>query len=247
MLMLMEGLEAGLTAAAQAEHGLFFTPPPEREAQTRHAGLLRDDDEDEEDEEAEEEEAASEAEEKQRVNPMVDPLTGVIRRDRIGTAMAKFMSAHRREGRPVTMLYLVPDHLERYVKQYGGGVEDALLRVVGELLQQETREEDLLGRYGEEGFLVLMQCSVSDGLAVARRLCTAARRGRVVHEKWNLRMTISVGVAGWPEHGRTPGELFRMAGWALEEAGARGGNAALLFDRTLVRERRRHDDHVDRF
>ncbi len=245
MRTLIEELDEAFSAS-QSENGLVFAEPPARPVHTRHEGLLRDEEEDEE-EEKEEEVESPESHEKRRVNPMVDPLTGVIRRDRIGTAMAKYMAAHRREGRAVTMLYLAVDHVERYIKQYGGGADDALLRMTGELLQRETREDDLLGRYGADGFLVLMHCPMAEGLAVARRLCASARRQQALHEKWPLRITISVGVAAWPEHGRTPGELFRLANGALEEARARGGNAALLFDRTFVRERRRHDDRVDRF
>lgn len=239
---LIEELEEAFSASRSGT-GLVFREPSARSVPTRHEGLLRDEEEEDEEEEVETQESL----ESPRISPMVDPLTGVMRSDRIGNAMAKYMAAHRREGRPVTMLYLSADHLERYIKQYGDGADEALLRMTGELLQRETREDDLLGRYGADGFLVLMQCSMTEGLAVARRLCASARRRKAVNERWPLRITISVGVAAWPEHGRTPGELFRLANWALEEAHARGGNSALLFDRSFVRERRRLDDKVDRF
>ena len=245
MLALAEALDVAFAASNTAENALFFTEPP-RPPEKPASGLLRDEEEEEEEEVEEDEDQEKDAQ-VVRVNPMVDTLTGVMRRDRIGTAMAKYVAPFRRDGRPVTMLYLAVDHVERYLRQYGAGADEALLRATGELLQRETREDDLLGRYDDDSFLVLMPCSISEGLVVARRLCAAARRGQAVHGKFPLRMTISVGVAGHPEHGRTPGELFRMSEWALKEARERGGNAALLFERSLIREHRMHDETVDRF
>lgn len=243
MLALVEALDQAVEVSASAENGLFFTDPPVR-VERAPTGLLRDEDEDDDEEEEDADEAKQVV---SRANPMVDPLTGVIREERLSTAMAKYMAGFRREGRPVTMLYLAIDHVERYLKQYGAGADEALLHSTGELLQRETRENDLLGRYGGDSFLALMNCTVAEGVAVARRLCAAARREQAIHGKWPLRMTVSVGVAGYPEHGRTPGELMRNAGWALREIRERGGNAALIFDRSLILERWRQDKMVDRF
>ena len=244
MLGLIDSLEQAVADAAASDVPLQLAPIPEKTVR-KAVGLLRDDEELEEDDGEVPVEAEKEPE--ARISPMVDPVTGVIRQDKIGSAMAKYMAGFRREGLPVTMLYLGLDHTERYIKQYGDGVRDALLHAIGELLQHETREADLLGRCAEDGFLVMMNCTQEEGMSVARRICLNARRGQVQYNKSSLRMTVSLGVAGFPSHGRTPAELVRTAEYALLETRARGGNAALLFDRSMIRERRRHNKMVDQF
>ena len=245
MLGLINSLEQAVAEANASDGALQLAPIPEKTVR-KAVGLLRDDEDLEEDEE-EPAEAEKEPNAESRISPMVDPVTGVIRQEKIGSAMAKYMAGFRREGRPVTMLYLALDHTDRYIKQYGDGVRDALLHAIGELLQHETREADLLGRCGDDGLLVMLNCTEEEGMSVARRICLNARRGQVAYSKSSLRMTVSLGVAGFPAHGRTPAELMRNAEYALFEARARGGNAALLFDRSMIRERRRHNKMVDQF
>ncbi|MCZ7591850.1 MAG: diguanylate cyclase [Kiritimatiellae bacterium] len=59
---------------------------------------------------------------------VLDELTGVLRHDRIGTALQKFIAARRRDDLPVSVLLLDIDSLRRYNKQYGEKTGDALLR-----------------------------------------------------------------------------------------------------------------------
>jgi len=231
MKALMEAMEKAFLKTAAQPGAVILADIPERKF-----------DDVEEDAHDQEEESVP-----VRANNLVDPLTGLMRADRIGTAMQKYMATHRRESRPVSMLYIGVDHLERYETQYGEDVQETLLKTMGELLQQETRESDLLGRHGETAGLVMMQSSASDALGVARRLCTQVRKYRTQHKNIALHLTISVGVAGYPEHGRTPRELFVHTETALAAAHKRGGNTSVLYEPAFKKEKKRAYEPMDRF
>ena len=160
---------------------------------------------------------------------LVDPLTGVLRADRAGPVMQKYLSTLRRSGKPACMLCLEIDSMDRYVKQYGENGVTALLKAVGELIGQGVRLADLPGRYGDSSFMIMTACSLEQAQSVAQRLCTVARKQRVLCGGTPLSFTLSVGVAAFPDHGRTPRELFLKADQRLHEAQRRGGNRVDLF------------------
>jgi diguanylate cyclase (GGDEF)-like protein len=229
MQELIEMLSQAFDASWQGEHAVVLADvpvveeDPEEDEETIEAGqeLAVDDEEDEEDEDAE------------TISPLVDPLTGVLKADRVGSAMQKYMAGFRRAGEPVAMLYFTIDRLAKYRRQYGDEVMDALLAAVGDVLQRMTRETDLLGRYGDHSFVAMLNCPTSNALGVGRRVCAAIRRERVAFRNLPLRITVSAGVAGYPEHGRTPRELLHLTDVAAQEAQGRGGDSVVMYDSGL--------------
>ena len=164
----------------------------------------------------------------------IDPLTGVLRSDRLRRVMPKFVARYRRESLPISLIYLDVDYLERYNDHYGRAAGDEILRGVGLLLQHQVREDDLIGRVAADDFVVLLNCTPTAALAVANRLSTAIKRETFAATGYTLKVTISGGVAGCPEHGRTATQLFDAAHAALLAAQERGRNMNLLFDQTML-------------
>ena len=164
---------------------------------------------------------------------LVDKLTGVLRPDRLRRVMPKFVARFRREGQPISMIYLDVDYLERYNDHYGRAAGDEILRGVGLLLQHQVREDDLLGRVSDDDFVVLMNCPTAAAVAVANRLGNGIKKTTFSVAGYTLKVTISGGVAGCPEHGRTVTQIFDTAHAALLAARDRGRNICLLFDTTM--------------
>lgn len=160
--------------------------------------------------------------------PMLDELTGVLRLERLGTALQKFVAARRRDELPVSVLVLDVDSLRRYNQQYGREMGDALLRGFAQFLQKNTRERDLIARWAEDQFLVALDCSPERALGVAQRLWTGVRKtsfGRA-----GLRLTVTIGIAGWPGHSGHARGLFEEAQLALRVGKSKGRNQCVLFD-----------------
>ncbi|TAN37671.1 MAG: GGDEF domain-containing protein [Verrucomicrobia bacterium] len=163
----------------------------------------------------------------------VDQLTGVLRPDRLRRVMPKFVARYRREGEPVSLIYLDVDYLERYNDHYGRAAGDEILRGLGLLLQHQVREDDLIGRVSEDDFVILLNCPPAAALLTANRLGGAIKKATFAAAGYTLKVTISGGVASCPEHGRTATQIFDAAHAALRAAQDRGRNMCLLFDDTM--------------
>ena len=106
---------------------------------------------------------------------------------------------------------------------YGHQVGDEVLRRVAEALEREVRNVDLCARYGGEEMAVLLpQTDLPGGCQLAERLRTAVGGKPFVIAGRDIAVTISLGVATYPEGARDRDELFSAADRALYGA-KRGG------------------------
>ncbi len=164
---------------------------------------------------------------------LLDELTGVLHADRVETALQKFVAARRRDDLPVAVLVFDIDSLRRYNQQYGRGTGDVLLRGVAQFLQSNSRQPDLIARLGEDQFLLVLDCGADAAFAVAQRLWAAVRK--VSFGPAALRITITIGVAAWPEHSGHARGLLDDAQLALRVGKEKGRNQCVLFDVSMRR------------
>ncbi|WP_240686843.1 sensor domain-containing diguanylate cyclase [Amycolatopsis suaedae] len=134
------------------------------------------------------------------------------------------LSRARRRGTPVAVLMADLDLFKRVNDNYGHLVGDQVLRVVGDALRQTVRDTDLTGRFGGEEFVVLLpDTTVDTATRIAARVGAAVRALRVEEETTaDLRLTVSIGVAGFPGSGDDLEALLRAADNALFAAKADG-------------------------
>lgn len=163
----------------------------------------------------------------------IDPLTGVLKADRVGRVLRKFVARYRREGSPVSMICLDVDYLSRYVDHYSPAAGEEILRGIGALLQRSLREDDLIGCTEDNGFIVLLSCAPTLALNVAHRMANEIKRATFTSGGFTLKVTISGGVAGYPDHGRTGDVIRDAANAALLVAKERGCNMCLMFDASM--------------
>jgi len=116
------------------------------------------------------------------------------------------------------------DHFKSFNDTYGHDAGDAVLRETGQFLVKGIRAEDFVCRFGGEEFVVILPTAdMEASRARAERLRLKMRELAVMHQGKSLGMvTISVGVASFPQHGMSPKELMAAADAALYEA-KRGG------------------------
>lgn len=162
---------------------------------------------------------------------VLDELTGVLKQERVGTALQKFVAARRKDDLPVSVLSLDIDSLRRYNKQYGEEVGNTLLRGFAQFLQNNTRESDLIARWTEDQFLVALHCAPAEALLVAQRLAADARKTSFGRD--GLRITVTVGVSGWPGHSGNARGLFDEAQLALRVGKSKGRNQCILFEEAM--------------
>lgn len=176
---------------------------------------------------------------------LVDELTGVLRPERITGAFHKYVARYRKEGRPVSMLYLDVDYFRRYNEHHGREAGDEVLRGLGALLQKIVREDDLIGRYTDDEFVLAMACPPAEALNAAQRLAATIKRTPFQFGNTSLKISVSIGVAGYPDHGANVRHLFEKAQAALYAAKQKGSNLCLVYDASMNRApARRHPVEV---
>jgi diguanylate cyclase (GGDEF)-like protein len=164
--------------------------------------------------------------ERLRIQSIREPLTGLFNRRYLEESLSRELARCERRGLPLTLMMLDLDHFKRFNDTHGHPGGDALLAGFGQLLQRLSRQEDIACRYGGEEFtLILPESSVQAARERAEQIRLAVEALRVQHLGKDLpAVTVSIGLACFPEDGDDPESLVRHADQALYRAKSRGRN-----------------------
>lgn len=168
-------------------------------------------------------------EEAQRLS-LTDALTGLWNYRYLKESMRREVERASRFGRNLVVLALDLDRFKDVNDTYGHPAGDAVLVAVAARLQRETREVDLCFRQGGEEFVVLLpETDAAGGARAAERLCAAIRSTEVRLEPGyagapgtTINVTVSSGIAVFPDNGGTGQEVLEAADDALYAAKAAG-------------------------
>ena len=168
-----------------------------------------------------------------RTQSLRDALTGLFNRRYLEVSLARDLTRAIRRSQPLAVLMLDVDHFKRFNDNHGHDAGDTLLAQLGELLAALVRNEDVACRYGGEEFTIVMQ-EADAALALDRaediRRHVAAMQ--VLHRQQNLgRVTVSIGIASYPQQGDSPEQLLRRADRALYIAKKNGRDQVRVADR----------------
>jgi diguanylate cyclase (GGDEF)-like protein/PAS domain S-box-containing protein len=168
--------------------------------------------------------------ERLRSQSIRDPLTGLFNRRYMEESLEREMRRAGRGRHPVGILMLDLDHFKEFNDTFGHEAGDRLLREVGAILQRSIRGEDIACRYGGEEFtLILPQASLLDAAQRAEQIRDAIKSLHVQHRRQTLGpVSISVGLAIYPDHGPTGDAVLRAADAALYLAKARGRDRVVI-------------------
>jgi len=159
-----------------------------------------------------------------RTQSVRDPLTGLYNRRYLEEILDREVRRAARAAQSLGVLMIDLDHFKSFNDTYGHDAGDAVLREIGVSLTKGIRAEDFVCRFGGEEFVVILPTAdVTASRARAERLRSKTKELTILHQGKSMGMiTISVGVAAFPEHGMSPKELMGAADNALYEA-KRGG------------------------
>ncbi|MGQ0568335.1 MAG: GAF domain-containing protein [Armatimonadota bacterium] len=157
---------------------------------------------------------------------ITDGLTELYNHRYLHDALDRILERARRDGQPIGLIMLEIDHFKRYNDTYGHRSGDEALRVVAGLLRRGSRPSDITARYGGDEFMVVLP-----GASKAATQETAERLRRAVEayplilgDEIITSVTLSVGVAAYPQDGRTVDALVEAVDRAQYIAKRSGGN-----------------------
>jgi diguanylate cyclase (GGDEF)-like protein/PAS domain S-box-containing protein len=159
-----------------------------------------------------------------RTQSVRDALTGLYNRRYLEEVLAREVRRAARAGQSLGVLMIDLDHFKSFNDTYGHDAGDVVLRETGASLTKSIRAEDFVCRFGGEEFVVILPTAdLAASSMRAERLRMQMKELTVLHQGRSMGMlTISVGVAVFPEHGSSPKELMAAADGALYEAKRNG-------------------------
>ncbi|MBS9402511.1 diguanylate cyclase [Halomonas sp. TRM85114] len=149
-----------------------------------------------------------------------DPLTGLKNRRHFEELLVHESASARRERTPLALVMLDIDHFKQFNDRHGHETGDAVLASVGALLREHFRDADVVCRLGGEEFVVVLPGATAQRAeARVQALLFAIRGRRFRHLDTPLdEVTLSCGIAAYPQHTRDPSELVTLADQALYRA-----------------------------
>lgn len=155
-----------------------------------------------------------------------DHLTGLHNHGYMQDYLKTEVQRAHRYGRPLSVAMLDIDHFKVVNDTYGHGVGDQVLQQLSGILLATVRETDLVSRYGGEEFLIVMpETDLLQAVAGAERIRAAVQAHRFAPSaaKWSggspeFTVTVSIGVAAFPEDAAEPSTLVAAADLGLASA-----------------------------
>lgn len=171
-----------------------------------------------------------EAEEKLRAMARRDPLTDLLNRRTFFERLEEEFDREARYDRPLSLLMIDIDHFKSVNDEYGHPVGDTVLKQVSDLLEEQTRDPDVTGRYGGEEFaIILPETPAQEAIELADRIRDELRdRSFESGDGDTFHVTCSIGVAEKSNLIDTPEQLLEQADDALYQAKNTGRDKTVL-------------------
>lgn len=152
-----------------------------------------------------------------------DRLTGLYNRRYFDKTIAERLNAAKAIGSPLSLIFIDLDHFKKINDTFGHDKGDEVLKRIAYLIRSSCRQDDVVARYGGEEFVVIFSKMTS-----ANASAVAESIRRIIEEKspslLGLEVTVSIGVATYPDHAKNSTELICKADQALYRAKSLGRN-----------------------
>lgn len=171
-----------------------------------------------------------------------DPLTGLFNRKYLEESIDKIVSQSKRSKRPYGILMVDIDYFKMINDTYGHDVGDEAIKVIAQTLIENTRESDIVVRFGGEEFVVLLyNCDATHVKEVAEKIRIAFSLKKIKAGNGHFSKTVSIGCSIFPEHGDTFWKCIKYADLALYHAKESGRNQVVVFEDSLLKD----DDELE--
>lgn len=157
-----------------------------------------------------------------------DTLTDLPNRFLMADRLNQLLSRAKRYGSAFAVLFMDIDGFKEVNDSHGHEFGDVVLRAVAQRLTQSVRQSDTVARIGGDEFVVILETAQGAQAAdtVAQHVQHALRRP-ISLGKHRVRVTVSIGISWYPQHGEDVDTLLRAADSAMYRAKKEGGDRHL--------------------
>ncbi|MCL6477308.1 MAG: diguanylate cyclase [Peptococcaceae bacterium] len=162
-----------------------------------------------------------------------DSLTGLYNRRYLEIAINREIDAASRSIDKLSLVMLDVDHFKNYNDTNGHPAGDEVLKILGKILVESVRSNDICARYGGEEFIVVLPKTGPEGaFFVAEKIRKLVEEFPFPHrDKQPMgKVTVSLGIACFPDHATDAAHLIEMADKALYNAKKAGRNCVRIID-----------------
>lgn len=164
-----------------------------------------------------------------------DALTNIFNRRYMEETLERELARAEREVYPLCIVMMDIDHFKDVNDTYGHEAGDTVLKKLAGMLTKQSRQGDFVCRYGGEEFVLVMpNISMDVATGRANSLLRSISSLFVPFGRFNLNITVSMGVSFFPVHGETKEDLLRTADKALYEAKRAGRNRISVYQKTEI-------------
>ncbi len=156
---------------------------------------------------------------------LTDGMTGLWNRRNFDLRLESELSRALRFSEPFAVVFVELDQMMAVNDRYGHQAGDTVLLELARRLTEAVREVDVVARWGGDEFtLLLPKTALPGALLLAEKIRAAVGTAPFRTDTGSLDITISVGVAAYPEHGAAGKDLVAAADAAMYRAKAGGRN-----------------------
>ncbi|MFC0348643.1 diguanylate cyclase [Undibacterium danionis] len=154
-----------------------------------------------------------------------DAMTGLYNRRFLDAAIVREITLSEREKRPLAVIMLDLDHFKNVNDQFGHSAGDLVLKALADIMRQTSRESDLICRYGGEEFIAIIpNMSASQAFERAEIWRRQLEENSLNYGENEIKITLSAGIAIYPDHGKSGEELILCADEMLYKSKRSGRN-----------------------
>ena len=158
-----------------------------------------------------------------------DGLTGLLNHNAFLKRFDEELSRADRFSQSVGLIVLDIDKFKNINDNYGHLYGDYVLKEVSNIISQNVRTIDVVGRYGGEEFSVLLvNTNIDDCIPMAQRIVDKISNKTFLKDGIASQITISAGMAGFPTHSDQLTNLIEKADKAMYETKSKGGNGVTI-------------------
>jgi len=155
-----------------------------------------------------------------------DELTGMFNFRHLMSVLKKEVSRHLRYNRTMTLAMIDIDDFKMYNDAKGHEKGNELLVRLSHVFKHNTRNCDILTRYGGEEFIILFpETSIEEAVVVSERICSTVES--------TLEVSVTIGLSSLPKDSSNPHEVIKMADAAMYWGKAHGKNQIVIYDDSM--------------